>query len=315
MNKIRISVIIPTYNPDQARLNQTLTALKKQTLPAQDWEIILVDNNSNNDALLHLETLWHPNFRIVKETKQGLTYARIKGFKQANGDFIVMVDDDNLLDNHYLATVLSFFEKNIQVGSIGGKSIALFENLVPEKWKKDFLKMLAVRDLGDDLLISDTTLTVYPTFAPIGAGMGLKKEALKAYIDDIENNENITTDRVGNSLASGGDNEINIFMLKQGYAVAYLSQLTLQHIIPSTRLSKYYLARLNSDSSESWVKLLHKHGLSPWRPIHPFTLRLRLIKAFIKHRPWRSEAHYIHYKGSCGILKGLAQNYVNSYKK
>ena len=41
---IELSVIIPTYNPNMHRLQQTLDGLKSQDLDKALWEIIIIDN-------------------------------------------------------------------------------------------------------------------------------------------------------------------------------------------------------------------------------------------------------------------------------
>jgi len=302
-----ISVIIPTYNPNINRLKQTLAGLSHQTLDFQYWELILIDNNSTNSFKEKIDTSWHQNFQIFKEKKQGLTYARLKGFEKARGELIVMVDDDNILAADYLEKAIDFMTDNKQVGAVGGKSIGLYEGFEPEPWTKEFLSMIAVRDLGEDIMISNNKIAEYPSCAPIGAGMVIRKHLLISYIEYITSGKNQITDRIGNSLASGGDNEINIFVLKQNFAVAYQPQLILEHIIPENRLSKAYLSRLNFESSCSWVKLLHSQNLNVWAPIAKSSLVLRYIKSYVMLKAWYTKANFVKWKGSCGIFKGLSE--------
>lgn len=54
-----ISVIIPTYNPSFERLNQTLEGLKQQSLSPAYWELIIIDNNSNNQFHKSLDLIWY----------------------------------------------------------------------------------------------------------------------------------------------------------------------------------------------------------------------------------------------------------------
>ena len=100
-----ISVIIPTYNPNIQRLEQTLTGLKIQSLPYKFWELLIVDNNSSTVFTDKIDISWQPGSSIISEPRQGLTYARLKGFSSAKGDIIVMVDDDNILQEDYLQQV------------------------------------------------------------------------------------------------------------------------------------------------------------------------------------------------------------------
>jgi len=100
-----ISVIIPTYNPSIKRLNQTLDGLKQQSLNSRYWESIIIDNNSNNGFNKNLNLSELSNAKIIFKPKQGLTFARLKGIAEAQNDIIIMVDDDNILDSHYLEKI------------------------------------------------------------------------------------------------------------------------------------------------------------------------------------------------------------------
>lgn len=304
---LELSVIIPTYNPDSDNLNATLNGLRNQTLGLNKWELIIIDNNSTNGILDKLDIAWHPNSSIIKEPKQGLTYSRIAGITHSKANIVVMVDDDNILSPGYLENMLAHFKANPQIGSMGGKITGLFNNYTPEKWTEEFWNMLALRDYGNEPIISEPQLTAkYPTFSPVGAGMGVRRQLFSAYINEITKSGNQITDRSGGSLSSGGDNEINIQVLKQGFSVAYFPDLVLQHIIPPVRLTKDYLARLNYESSISWIRLLLKYGICPWPAIPPYTVSLRKIKAWIKYKPRSSNAAYIKWKGACGTFEALA---------
>ena len=304
---LELSVIIPTYNPDSNNLNATLKGLRGQTLNLDKWELIIVDNNSTNGVLETLDIAWHPNSSIIKEPKQGLTYSRIAGITHATGDIVVMVDDDNILSHGYLQNMSAHFKASPQIGSIGGKITGLFNKFAPEQWTEQFWNMLALRDYGNDPIISEPQLlSKYPSYSPVGAGMGVRRNLFSAYINEITKTGSQITDRSGGSLSSGGDNEINIQVLKQGFSVAYFPDLVLQHIIPQVRLTKNYLARLNYESSISWIRLLLKYGICPWPAIPPYTVPLRKIKAWIKYKPWSSNSSYIKWKGACGTFEALA---------
>jgi glycosyltransferase involved in cell wall biosynthesis len=301
---MQLSVIIPTYNPDATRLEQTLTGLKGQSLPADQWGLIVIDNNSSNNFWQQLDLSWHPAAQIVHETKQGLTYARLKGFNESTGNIIVMVDDDNILDAGYLEKVLNIFRQNPQMGAIGGKSIPLFESTPPE-WLDEFHGSLALRDLGDEPLLA-TWNNEYPACAPIGAGMAIQRKALTSYIEKITSGKSKISDRTGNSLSSGGDNDMVIGILKSGWQVGYFPELTLQHIIPAQRMLADYLARLLNSTNKSWVQLLQSHDINPWQPIAKSGALLRKAKAWFTYKAWKNKPNYIKWRGACGTFDGLA---------
>ncbi|RZJ88339.1 MAG: glycosyltransferase family 2 protein, partial [Chryseobacterium sp.] len=165
-----ISVLLPTYNPDSAILNRALAALENQLLTADQWELIIIDNNSS--APISVSLAWHPNAKIIKEPRQGLSFARLRGFMEASGDLFVMVDDDNLLEPDYLEIILSKFRFNNRLGATGGKSTPLFEK-TPPLWLREFYGNLALRDLGSKEVLAEWSGS-FPEAAPIGAGMGIR---------------------------------------------------------------------------------------------------------------------------------------------
>ena len=299
-----ISVIIPTYNPNIQRLEQTLTGLKIQSLPYKFWELLIVDNNSSTVFTDKIDISWQPGSSIISEPRQGLTYARLKGFSSAKGDIIVMVDDDNILQEDYLQQVSNIFEDNPKLGAAGGKSLPRFEAEQPA-WLKEFYDSLAIRDLGDNVVMNQWE-NKYPEYAPIGAGMAIRKEALTSYIDKIANQTNAISDRTGTSLSSGGDNDIVIEVLRSGWLTGYFPQLQLRHIIPAARTNSNYLARLVNNSNKSWMQLLDSHQINPWKKIPAWTSPLRKLKAWFTYKAWQNKLNYIRWQGACGLFDGLA---------
>ena len=76
---IRLSLVIATYNR-AASLLDTLKSVVRQNAPVEQWECVVVNNNSTDDtkAVFADFAAAHPTFdlKIVTETKQGLSNAR-----------------------------------------------------------------------------------------------------------------------------------------------------------------------------------------------------------------------------------------------
>jgi glycosyltransferase involved in cell wall biosynthesis len=301
---IELSVILPTYNPDLTRLNQTLSGLKNQSMDVMSWELIIIDNNSSNNFSSNIDLSWHPNAFIVSEPRQGLTHARLRGFAEANADIIVMVDDDNILDPNYLSNAVEIFKAEPQLGAAGGKSLPLFES-DPPKWLGSFYGILALRNLGEKSIIESWD-NKYPLAAPIGAGMTIRKAALKMYLENTGNSQSLISDRTGDSLSSGGDNDIVLWILRSGWQTGYFPQLKLQHIIPASRVQVSYLAQLQLGINRSWVQVLAAHQICPWKPIAAWSQGLRKFKAYFKYSAWKNPVNYLRWKAACGMFEGLA---------
>jgi glycosyltransferase involved in cell wall biosynthesis len=308
-----VTVVIPTHNPDLGRLRRTLAGLRAQTMPADKWETVLVDNASSAavDASLFSESA-PSNLRIVHEPVLGLASARRRGVSEARAHITIFVDDDNLLAPDYLSLALILSAQHPHVGAFGGRSMPEFER-EPAPWQREFFDLLAVRDMGDLPVVSrglrppGALQNQYPVgAAPIGAGMVIRTDAAMQWLNDLPGKQGIS-DRRGGELSSGGDNDIVLTVMKYGWEVAYFPDLRLVHIIPAGRLEPTYLGRLNRGIQKSWMEVLTKHEANPWPPISEWTVPMRQWKAWFTKRAWSGAAARIRWQGACGHFEGRTQ--------
>ncbi len=300
-----ISVVLPTHNPDLGRLRRTLDALVGQSLPRSSWELLVVDNASSPPlSSTEIDAI---GGRLVLEPTPGLTPARLAGIRAARGDLLVFVDDDNVLAPDFLVHVLSIFTRHPQLGAAGGKILPEFAS-PPPAWAAEFYGLLALRDLGaEEKIAPGAPAASWPDFAPVGAGLCVRHLVASAYAQHLAHDPTRRTlDRTGRSFASGGDNDLVFTVLHAGWGVGYFPQLTLTHLIPSSRLAPDYLAQLNEGIMRTWVRVLNLHGQCPWRPISPWTVPLRAARAWFRFAPWRSPANRIRWRGAVGQFQGQA---------
>lgn len=305
---LQLSVIIATHNPDAGRFRQTLEGLRAQTLPAAAWELLVIDNGSAPPFAVRLELGWNPAARVVREENLGLTSARLRGFGEATGGLLVLVDDDNVLAPDYLAQVVARFTAEPSLGALGGRSRPEFEE-DPPPWTREFDGLLALRDLGETPLRAacrDGGPREYPRCAPIGAGMALCREGAAAYAALARDPRHRALDRLGNRLVSGGDNDMVMTIMEAGFAVGYEPNLRLTHLIPARRLARRHLGALNRAIARSWVRVLALHGIEPWPPVRRSSIWLRQQRAAWRTRPWRGPAEWVRWQGLCGVFEGQA---------
>ncbi len=301
-NALKISVILPTHDPRLDHFTSTLTSLQEQTLATENWELLVIDNASKAPLPTHpvIEGQTSTQCRLIRENKLGLTAARRCGIQHAEGDILIFVDDDNVLDSHYLETALNLMTEQPELGACGGKVIPLFESSPPQ-WIEEFAPLLACQDFGKEPILSGPFVGNYPKHAPVGAGLVLRTASARSW---TESNSTCITDRSGAELSSGGDNDIILHILKSGKWIGWFPSLKLDHLIPEARTEPAYLARLNEGIQKSWMQLNTLHGINPWPPISAWSLPLRTLKAWITHQGWNYPAGYIRWKGACGHFKG-----------
>ncbi len=302
-----VSVIIATHNPHPERLRRTLLALGRQSFHRDRWEILLVDNASSVPVAADLARLGHPAGRVLREPRLGLTPARLAGIAEARGEILVFVDDDNVLDETYLAEAVGFLEQHADVAVAGGRILGEFES-PPPAWAGDHLWSLAVRDYGDKPLVSDFTTTGpgrrWPVFCPIGAGMVVRAGAVRRYAEYCARNHSALPDRRGGSLGSAGDCEMVLHAaFLAGAQVAYVPAMRLTHLMPSGRLRFTYLARLNYAGGVSWGRFLVAYGFRP--RISRLSLLLRVPRVFLRQAGWTRRG-FIAWAAATGEFVGRA---------
>ena len=105
MPEKRLSLVIATYNRG-AKLCTTLDSLLVQTLPQEQWEVVVVNNNSTDDTAARFAdyVAAHPQLdaRMVLETEQGVSAARNRGIAESRGEYIVVIDDDERVVPEFL---------------------------------------------------------------------------------------------------------------------------------------------------------------------------------------------------------------------
>ena len=304
-----LSVVLCTHNPRADFLTATLAALRRQTLPLDRWELVLVDNASQLSLAASLDLSWHPASRIVIEPKLGLTPARLCGFNSSRGEVLVFVDDDNVLAPTFLAEATALLSTQIEVGVAGGRVVPRFET-EPPPWTHEFFGNLALGDHGTVPLVSESWKDRphdYPAFAPVGAGLIARRAALVPYVKLVNLDPHRRAfDRRGRALTSGGDNDLVMTALVSGWRAAYWPQLCLEHIIPPSRLTRAYLARLNFAIARSWIGVLRLHDACPWPAVPRWTVSLRQARAFLRYNAWRGPSHFVRWRYACGHFAGLA---------
>jgi glycosyltransferase involved in cell wall biosynthesis len=254
---MQVTVAICTYNPNRELLLRALDAILAQLADVPGSEIVLVDNNSSPPLAECADLARYP-IRLVHQPVPGLTAAREAAIGSAAGTVIVFVDDDNILDAGYLATVVETFSADPLLGVLGGRILPEYD-AQPPQWFGEFEHWLAIRRHAPDLHV-ETTAPPFSDYFPVGAGLAVRRELALAYLEDCAETSRIEGRR-GNALSSGEDLDLCLFALSRGGKVAVTGALCLTHVISSERVSGEYLQRLAVGNLKSSLALERK-----WSP-------------------------------------------------
>jgi glycosyltransferase involved in cell wall biosynthesis len=236
-----LSVIICTHNPRPDYLQRCIDALRSQTFSSQGWELLLVDNRSDEPVAERVDLSWHPVARIVREETPGLTAARLRGIRESKGNLLVFVDDDNVLDPDFLEVAQHTSDESPFLGSWSGQCRPAFE-IKPPEWTRRYWGNLVIREFDRDIW---SNLPRLPESMPCGAGLCIRRSVALHYLDLHKSGKRpFQFDRNGKSLLSGGDNDLAACACDIGLGVGLMSSLKLTHLISSERLTEDYLVRL-----------------------------------------------------------------------
>lgn len=300
---MRLTVALCTYNPSSELLLRSLDAIVGQLETVKDAELIVVDNNSN-PSLADRGYLGDYPLQLLEEPRQGLTAARETAIRQAKGDVIVFVDDDNVLGEGYLEKVVSTFSKDTQLGLLGGSVVAEYEQSPPE-WFHEFEPQLAIRCYAPSVYV-ETEDIPYSDYFPVGAGFSVRRDLALAYLEDCEDTKRIEG-RQGSVLSSGEDLDLGLFVLRTGHKLAVTGGLSVTHVIPVGRVNSDYVVRLMVGTVKSTMELERKWSGRYGRPVFPFLTdsMARLLAKTVAAcalSPW-STRNWIRYR----VLKALAR--------
>ena len=119
-----ISIILCTYNR-ASLLPRAIRSVLQQS--EKNWELIIIDDGSNDDTYGCIKQFIHHDTRIVYyyHHNQGLAKARNRGLSIATGDFICFVDSDDELTPQHIKKRLHYMKHHPSVDFIHGGAILI----------------------------------------------------------------------------------------------------------------------------------------------------------------------------------------------
>ncbi|WOF16591.1 glycosyltransferase [Methanoplanus sp. FWC-SCC4] len=112
----RISVVIPTFN-EEKNITPCLESLSKQTIPRDEYELIVVDGNSKDKTREYAEKIADT---VIIQTSKKVGGARNDGAALAKADIIATTDADCIIPPDWLETILKSFKENEDIVQLYG---------------------------------------------------------------------------------------------------------------------------------------------------------------------------------------------------
>ncbi len=233
-NPTQITVILCTHNRARS-LAAALESVVAQTLSKLvGWEILVVDNNSSDETRQVIEDFqrrYPERIRYLFEPQQGISHARNSGVRDARGEILAFIDDDETAAPGWLQNLTANLY-DCEWSGAGGRILPSW-NCSRPPWLSDqspfTLAPLAVFDAG--------TAAGQLTKTPFGANMAFRKEVFDAcggFRTDLG--------RVGKGMLSGEDTEFGRRVLDAGRRLRYEPLAFTYHPVDEIRVNqKYFL--------------------------------------------------------------------------
>jgi glycosyltransferase involved in cell wall biosynthesis len=282
---INFSIIVCTYNRCEY-LKETIESIIESLRDRNDCELLIIDNNSTDQTNEIVKSFAHlSSVKYFLETNQGLSHARNRGIKEAQGEIIVYLDDDIELPSNYFDICDEIF-KDAAILISGGKVLP-FKVEIPEWLPKKYYFLVSVYDLGNE-----------PKFVKylMGGNFAIRREVAKkigSYSTELG--------RKGQSLAGGEEIDYQNRAKELGYKMFYHPEQNILHKI-NEKLNETYVLKYAFELGKS-EKIIDQ-SLSTNR------VKIKLLKSHIA---------IIAYSLLRGILtKGKSLSYIriiNQYAK
>lgn len=236
----KFSVVICTYNQADALKNALLSINNSKGIAAaSDIELLVVINNSTDNTeeiCKKFATISIVPFRYVFEIEQGLSYARNRGVEESSGELIVFTDDDVVVPDHWLSSIINLYNKE-QPDCIFGKIVPDWKDHKPDWFSSTMSPAYALLDYGNEKLYIKNSNKEF-----FGANFSIKKNIL------VEaGGFNTGLGRKGEHLYIGEETQIFRYLLQHNKKIIYNPESYLYHVIHEHRKTIKFIKQYYKD--------------------------------------------------------------------
>ena len=229
-------------------LLDTLQSVVGQNAPREQWECVVVNNNSTDDTLERFAEFvaQYPeyNIRMVTELNQGLSYARNRGIREGEGEYIAIIDDDEHIAPDFINSYIELFDTVPDAVAAGGPIVAEYPTGRP-KWMSCFTE----RPIANTMYFGDSVREFPKGRVPGGGNMALRRSAIRRYgVFDT------SLGYVGESLVGGEECDLFERLQIAEAKYYYVPKAVMYHIIPAEKLTEKYLSRLSYNVGVSQLR-------------------------------------------------------------
>lgn len=253
------SLVITTYNR-AALLGKALESVAQSQIDDPTRvEVIVVDNNSTDHTRAAVDGIKARGFpfklRYVLEQRQGLSYARNRGAQEASGIYVAYMDDDQLIEEHYLSRIERVFQRT-RAACVGGPVLYYNRGVLPN-WVSPLLETAGQTWYGDEVKVLE------PSDGMLQGGNMVFDRSELVQIGGYNTN----LGRAGDSLIAGEEDDLQKRLHAADKKVIYDPGLVQYHYLAPVRLTKRYWRRHGFDYGRTLYRLKLSNGDIPVGPM------------------------------------------------
>lgn len=235
---LQISLIICTYNRGEL-LPRCLVNATSQSLPREDYEVIVVDNASADNT--HAIVQQFSRVRYLYCATRGLSSARNTGVAAARAAVVAFIDDDCIADFNLLAELLRTFAANPDAGCVGGAIEVRMPAPLPRWYAQQFAGYFGEYAAQGSRV---TELAHYP----FGGNLAIRKDALieAGYFSE-------KLGRVGRNHAGGEELDLQCRIARLGYAIYVNSHARVTHVMLPRRMTWGHVMNSARAAGRNWA--------------------------------------------------------------
>jgi glycosyltransferase involved in cell wall biosynthesis len=302
-----IAAVICAHN-EAHFLPDVIASLVGQTLPADAYSIVVIDNASTDATARVLKDLsGTPGLQTVHEAQPGLALARNRGLDATTADLIAFIDADAIAAPNWLERIANTFASFPRAGVVGGPVEVQWDHPRPRWWSSSLdeaLNQYAPSACGMDL--------TYPRY-PYGTNFALRRTAVP------DGGFALALGRRGGGLLAAEEGELCLRMEQANWTIRFEPTAVVRHRTVAQRLRRRYVLRraFNHGRSQALLEALHDmdSGLYPrWpeilRSVATKGMRLGWNLPFMKYILFR-----IGYRWQAGSKPNVATGHQTAYMR
>ena len=234
-----LSIIICSYNR-ASYISDALTSLYNQSSELDNFEVIIVDNNSTDNTkevyAIWRQTNTNGQFTFISETQQGASFARNTGAAIAKGEWVCFMDDDAVATPNYVENILKHIQNKPDAVGFGGRIIPKYIPSEP-KWMSYY-----VSSLVGNFDYAPIACAFENGKYPLESNMIVKKS-----VYDKIGGFNVNLPGVVGTLRIGGEGkELFYKILALGHIIYYDPAICVHHVVEVKKLTSEYMYRVAS---------------------------------------------------------------------